>query len=233
MSCNTTYGKKRISVPQQCFRIRFSKLDRLKFIGHIDLLRTLESLFRRARLPIAMSCGFHPKLRMSFPSALALGFESLDEVLELTMNDGTERFDADDLLVLLNNHTLEGLHFHSARLLQDREKKAQLASSVFQMPIPAEFRERVADGIKTFMAKTSFMISKTKGKSSGKAVDVRRAVLQMSLDEAAGELTVELQPQTGPEAGIKEVLTALGLDGELFKTIFPKRICCRLIGETY
>ena len=175
-----------------------------------------------------MSCGFHPKLRMSFPCALALGFESVDEVLELTMNDAADPIEADSLLAQLNQHTLEGLHFHSARLLHDGEKKAQLASSIFHMTIPAEFRERTATRITAFLAETSLQISKVKSKSSGKSVDVRRAVLQMSLDAASGELVVELQPQPGPEAGVKEVLAALGLEEELFKTIFPKRIRCRL-----
>jgi CTP:phosphocholine cytidylyltransferase-like protein len=52
----------------------------------------------------------------------------------------------------------------------------------------------------------------------------------MILDES-GKLTIELQTQSGPEAGIKEVLTVLGLDKELFTTVFPKRICCRLVDE--
>jgi radical SAM-linked protein len=207
---------------RQRIRIRFSKLGRLKFIGHKDLLRTLEALFRRARLPLAMSNGFHPKVKMSFPTALALGYESLDEVLELEMNESADPVDVDTLLAHLNRHSLEGLTFLSARLLQE-EKKARLASSVFQMTLPAELRQPTAERIKFFLAKTSVVVSK----ANRKPVDVRAAVLQLVLDDA-GTLTVELQTQTGPEAGIKEVLTVLGLERELFVTLFPKRVCCRL-----
>ena len=212
---------------RQRIRIRFSKQGRLKFIGHKDLIRTLEALFRRAKLPLAMSQGFHPKVRMSFPSALALGFESLDEVLELEMSEAAEPVDTDALLANLNRQTLEGLTFLSARLLKEGEKKASLASSVFQMTVPPGLRGQTAERINSFLAETSLIATKAKGKR----VDVRASVSQMLLCDS-GELTVELQTQSGPEAGIKEVLTVLGLEKELFVTLFPKRIHCRLTHDT-
>ena len=209
---------------RQRVRIRFSKLGRLKFIGHNDLLRTLEALFRRARLPLAMSNGFHPKVRMSFPCALALGYESMDEVLELEMNESAEPIHTDALLANLNRQTLEGLTFLSARLLCEGEKKARLASSIFQMTIPLELQTHTTERMESFLAETSVIVSK----SNGKPVDVRSAVLQLALEKTTGTLTVELQTQSGPEAGIKEVLAVLGLGRELFVTLFPKRIRCRL-----
>ena len=213
-------------MPKQRIRIRFSKFGRLKFIGHRDLLRTLEALFRRARLPLAMSSGFHPKVRMSFPSALALGFESTDEILELEMEESAEPVDTAALLADLNRQSLGGLEFLSARLLAEGEKKASLASSIFQMFVPKELVERIGTRIESFLADTSHIVTKANGKS----VDVRAAVLQMTWSET-GELNVELQAQPGPEAGIKEVLKALGLDKELFVTLFPQRIRCRLVDE--
>ena len=208
---------------RQRIRVRFSKQGKFKFIGHKDLLRTLESLFRRARLPLAMSSGFHPKVRMSFPSALALGYESIDEVLELEMNESAEPVNTGVLLADLNRHSLEGLTFLSARLLNEGEKKAGLISSTYQIVIPPELREQVSKQVEKFLAEKSIIVSKT----NGKPVDVRSAVLQLVFDET-GELTVELQTQTGPEAGIKEVLVVLGIEKGLFVTLFPKRSRCRL-----
>ena len=209
---------------RQRIRIRFSKLGRLKFIGHKDLLRTLEALFRRARVPLAMSNGFHPKVKMSFPTALALGFESIDEVLELEMNESAEPLDTGVLLDHLNRQSLEGLSFLSARLLNEGEKKGSLTSSVFQMDVPPELRKQTAERIASFLVETERIVSRV----NRKPVDVRSAVKKMALDET-GTLTVELQTQAGPEAGIKEVLKALELEKELFVTLFPKRIRCRLV----
>lgn len=191
------------------------------------MLRTLEALFRRARLPLAMSNGFHPKVRMSFPSALALGYESIDEVLELEMNASVQTMDTEKLLADLNRQTLEGLAFLSAHLLNEGEKKARLVSSVYRLNIPAEWQKQTAERIPLFLAEISVIVSK----ASGKPVDVRTAVRQLVLDEPTGTLTIELLSQTGPEPGIREVLTVLGLEKELFVTLFPQRIRCRLADE--
>lgn len=64
-------------------RIRFSKCGDLRWLSHRDLARLWERLLRRAELQLAFSEGFHPKPKISFPSALALGIEALDEVVEL------------------------------------------------------------------------------------------------------------------------------------------------------
>lgn len=64
-------------------RVRFTKAGDLRWISHRDLARVWERLLRRANLQLAFSEGFHPKPRISFPSALALGVEALDEIVEL------------------------------------------------------------------------------------------------------------------------------------------------------
>ncbi len=71
-------------------RIRFTKCGDTRWISHRDLARVWERLLRRAGLQLAFSQGFHPKPRISFPSALALGIEALDEVVELEVLGSVE-----------------------------------------------------------------------------------------------------------------------------------------------
>src|SRR5215475_3422672 len=71
------------SALRQRVRIRFTKQDDLRWISHRDLMRLWERLFRRAGLPLSMTEGFHPKPRIHFPSALAVGIAGLDELLEV------------------------------------------------------------------------------------------------------------------------------------------------------
>ena len=74
----------------QRLRIRFRKEGDLRWISHRDLVRTVERLCRRAELALRMSEGFHPKPKMSFPSALALGIEGRGEVMELELVEPVE-----------------------------------------------------------------------------------------------------------------------------------------------
>lgn len=74
-----------MSLDNTRIRIRFTKSDDLRWISHRDLARLWERLLRRANLDLAFTQGFHPKPKLSFPSALTLGIEALDEVIELEL----------------------------------------------------------------------------------------------------------------------------------------------------
>ncbi|CAN5911262.1 TIGR03936 family radical SAM-associated protein [soil metagenome] len=65
-------------------RARYTKGGRLRFISAIDLGRLWERALRKAELPIAYSEGFTPHPKVSFPDALALGYASTGEYVELT-----------------------------------------------------------------------------------------------------------------------------------------------------
>jgi radical SAM-linked protein len=65
-------------------RARYAKQDRLRFVSAIDLGRIWERALRKARLPIGYSEGFTPHPKVSFPDALALGYASTGEYVELT-----------------------------------------------------------------------------------------------------------------------------------------------------
>jgi radical SAM-linked protein len=213
---------------RQRVRIRFSKSGNLRYIGHKDLLRAFTQLFRRARIPFAMSGGYHPKIRMSFPSALALGIEGFDEVLELELK---EPVDSSVLLADLNRQSIGGLNFLSAQALEESERKSRLAASVFEINVPEQFRLETADYIADFLSRQSVIVNKSGNKNPARQVDVRNAVHNIEYQTETGLLRAEIISSEGPETGIRELLFVLNLDKEYFQTIFPKRIRCVLAGE--
>ena len=71
--------------PYSTYRMRFAKVGRAAFLGHLDLVRLLARTFRRADLPLAMTRGFSPKPRLSFGPALGLGVPSLGEVMDVDL----------------------------------------------------------------------------------------------------------------------------------------------------
>jgi len=179
-----------------------------------------------------MSGGYHPKVRMSFPSALALGVEGFDEVLELEMDESVASVDTNVLLADLNRCSVDGLKFLTARVLEDGTKKARLVSSVFQMVLPENIREGISGRVSQILSNESLFVEKTNGKTPGRSVDLRSALSELVYLPETGELRAELLTSDGPEAGIRELLSVLGLDQELFKSIFPRRIRCHLVDES-
>ncbi|WP_420435691.1 TIGR03936 family radical SAM-associated protein [Candidatus Poriferisodalis sp.] len=66
-------------------RVRFSKIGKIRFIGHRDVARVTERAVRRVGLPVAYSEGFSPRMKMSFGLALPTGYESDGEFVELPL----------------------------------------------------------------------------------------------------------------------------------------------------
>jgi radical SAM-linked protein len=92
-------------------RARYAKQGRLRFVSAIDLGRIWERALRKADLPIAYSEGFTPHPRVSFPDALALGYASTGEYVELTF---AVPVDVDAAVAAFNRAVPEGLRILAA-----------------------------------------------------------------------------------------------------------------------
>ena len=65
----------------------FSKTGDMKFISHLDLMRLFQRALRRADLPVTISQGFSPHLKISIARAMKLGIESDSEELTINMSE--------------------------------------------------------------------------------------------------------------------------------------------------
>ncbi|GAG29571.1 unnamed protein product, partial [marine sediment metagenome] len=104
-----------------------------------------------------MSQGFHPKPRMTFPLALAVGIEGSDEVMELELSESCT---APDVLTRVAPHAPPGLTFTSAEVVPQGCKKARVRSVSYQAPIPASCREGLQERIDQLMASSSWPLSR-------------------------------------------------------------------------
>jgi len=68
----------------------FQKTGDMRFVSHLDLMRLFQRALRRADLPVAITQGFSPRLKISINRALKLGVESLDESLTVHMSTRVE-----------------------------------------------------------------------------------------------------------------------------------------------
>ena len=61
----------------------------MKFISHLDLMRLFQRASRRAGLPVTVTKGFSPHLKISIKRALKLGLESEAEEATFYMDEET------------------------------------------------------------------------------------------------------------------------------------------------
>lgn len=98
-------------------RVRYSRRGRLRYLGHLEVVRTIERVVRRAGLPYAVTQGFSPHMRVSFSSALPVGTASRCEWYDLVL---TSYVPADRALDALAAATPDDLAPSEARYIDMR-----------------------------------------------------------------------------------------------------------------
>ncbi|MGB8295022.1 MAG: TIGR03960 family B12-binding radical SAM protein [Polyangia bacterium] len=129
------------------YRLRYTKLGPAAYLAHLDLVRHLPRVFRRAGLDIAYSRGFHPKPGLSFGPALGLGMPSLGEILDVKLSDDVI---PTELLRRLNAVSLDGIEFLAATAL--REAQPALGRILAR----AQYAVSLPDGTKATTAVEAF-----------------------------------------------------------------------------
>lgn len=167
----------------QRWRLRFEKTGPMALLGHLDLLRELPRVIRRAGCRTHYTRGFRPKPELALGPALSLGVASLDEYADISLIDPPP---AQALLERLNSAAPAGLRFTAARHLAPKTPSisagiigaeyllAFARSALPQLPMPLDV---AADA---FMNRSECIVLR-RIKGLGKKVDVRRFVEHLEL----------------------------------------------------
>jgi len=199
------------------YRLRYTKLGRVAFLGHLDLVRHLPRIFRRAGFTLFYSDGFHPKPELSYGPALGLGIPSLGELVDVTMVDDVS---PDELLRRLSRVTLAGIEFLEAARLGagDRPVGGVIAEAEYAARLPDD-----ADVVAAFAraeGSDPLPILRTSEKKIGRMIDVRKTLLSAApwddgdarrrLEWDGGQ-TVTFRIAVGPQGSARpaEALAAL------------------------
>lgn len=126
------------------YRLVFQKTGDLIFLSHIDLIRSLERLFRRADLPVRLAGKFHPMPRLIVALALPLGVHGLGEILDVEL---TDTLDANEILDSLRPQAPEGLRFLDCRQVPPRVS-TRVVRLGYRFAIPPEMAPAIGDRIR-------------------------------------------------------------------------------------
>lgn len=93
------------------YLIKFTKEADIKFISHLDVLRTIQRNIRRANLPIEYSQGFNPHMATSIAQPLSVGVYSAGEYMDMVL---ATQIDEDEIINKLNETAPNGIKYISA-----------------------------------------------------------------------------------------------------------------------
>jgi radical SAM-linked protein len=192
----------------QRIRVWFRKGERLRYISHLDVLRSWERSLRRAELPLAYSQGFTPHPKLAFGSPLPMGFASEAEVMDVTLD---ERVDVADFRARLSEQTTEDMAVTAAQEVPLTEPAPQAAMQWAEYRLTLDIdlddaRRAVAD----FLAKDSLPWREERGERV-REYDLRAACawLRATADEGGVQLNMRLKADQELTARPEAIIAAL------------------------
>jgi len=216
-------------------RVKYKKDGPIRYISHLDLVQVFTRALRRANIPVAISCGFNPRFRISFGPPLPLGIRSLSEYLDIHLEEAMIN---EEIMNKLNQVLPLGLEILQVRTIP-------LNSDSLVNSIDAAFylitfklnshhtlnlnyekqddklnktKEKIGKNIEDFLNLETIIIEKY-SKKGIKQVDIRPSILDMSIKKYSEHiLDIDLRINIGqnknlnPRYVIKAWLSYYGYD---------------------
>jgi radical SAM-linked protein len=187
-------------------RLRFAKSGDLRLVSHHDIMRCLERMLRRARIPIAVTNGFNPRPKMTFALALGLGIEGRREVVDIELS---EPLDPSALLSRLSQVAPAGFAWIDAHPLPSDAPPPQPRTVEYAIPILDERRPMARSNLQSLLASTSWPFTRRRPARTS-TFDLRPEVVAAELTDL-GLLRFRLKVSPDGSARPEELLEALAL----------------------
>ena len=207
--------------PVQRLRLIFSKTGDARYIGHLDLARFWERVFRRVDLPLAYSHGFNPQPRIQFASALPVGIAGEREMLDVWL---TQRVNPDDWVTPIARNLPSGFSIIDLKEvpLKLPAMQASLQRAIYRVCWQELPQEELTTRIEQLLAQDR--IPRPHFKRPHKIYDLRPRIIHIEpLANMPGCVRMELLAGPQTNARISEVIDALGL-ADVPHTIVRERL---------
>lgn len=194
-------------------RARFSRGEEVKYISHLDTMRTFERTVRRADIPIAYSQGFNPRPQMSFGLPLSVGVTSYSEYVDFEME--TE-LPAEDLVKRLNDNLPKGFEVQYAEYVNTNESlMASIGVASYEVTIYNKNKftcDRIKGCIDAIKAKESLLVEK-EAKGKIKNIDIKPYIYELKIiDINEEQLILGMTLSAGSEFNVKPELVIKALN---------------------
>ena len=190
-------------------RLLFSKTGRARYISHLDLMRTFQRAFARAKIPIKHTEGFHPHPFVSIALPLSVGYSSECEILEFGLLEGT---DPETVPARLSAVMPEGIVVHQCYPAQRKLKELSYVHYIMNFEYPEGRPQECEPAIAQLLGRESLVVEKKSNKS-------KKGYTEVDLIPLIREWDVECQSDT---MTLSMVVSAQnpGLNPELIRAAF-------------
>ena len=199
------------------YRMKFEKHDEVKYIGHLDTMRTFTRCIKRTSLPIKFSKGFNPRVQLSFALPLGVGVTSDSEYVDLELED---EVDVIELKKELNSTLPDG--FKIVNVVKSENSKSLMSlvkEAIYEIGIEFENDddiEELVQKIENIFAQEVIEVEKQGKNKKVELVNIKPNILNIEVEVIGfSSIRVTLLCNAGSENNLNPNLVVDKIKNEL------------------
>ncbi|MGL4740455.1 MAG: TIGR03936 family radical SAM-associated protein [Sarcina sp.] len=176
------------------YLIKFTKGADIKFLSHLDLLRTIQKVAKRAGLPVEYSDGFNPHMQFVIALPLSVGVYSRGDYADLYLHEDLE---CEEVKKRLNEASLRDIKFlevsRSPVIMNIRrlpQAMALLDAATYEIQIRYDDTTHLLEDMKVLEEKEEYNTMK-KTKRSEKLTNIKPLIKEFSYEIGEGKLVIK------------------------------------------
>lgn len=192
-------------------RLKFTKTGPIRFVGHLDLMRTFQKIFRQSSIPIAYSEGFNPHQIFSIAAPLSVGVTGEGEYLDMKL---TQKCTPEDLIAQINLSCPRGLSIIEAVELDEKETSAMASVAAAKYIITQNKQIIKQEIIDALSQKENLIITKKTKKGKIKEMDIKPGIINAAVLDGKIVLTLSTGSvfNVKPDAVLRLLVEEAGQD---------------------
>lgn len=175
-------------------RIKFSKGYEVKYVSHLDLMRTFHRMLMRSGLPISYTQGFNPHIILTFAQPLSVGVTSDGEYAEFQLD---EQKPLDEIKEKLNAAAPQGI-----KILKVTDelipKFKELHAAVYEVLLQCN---QSKETLLALLHQEQILVKK-KTKKGMKETDIKPLLFDFAVEEGEKGLILRLKLASGSERNL-------------------------------
>lgn len=189
-------------------RSKFLRGEEVKYISHLDLMKTFERALRRTNIPISYSQGFNPHPNIIFGLPLSVGVTSDAEYVDFEL---ASEIDPQDFSYRLNSQLPEGLRILDTKIKESKNNiMASIDRATYDILVFVDKNIEsyiLQEKIDSFLQMPCILVQKT-SKKGIQDIDIKAMIYKICVKTQHGEnlFCLDTNISAGSKANLKPEL---------------------------
>ena len=184
------------------FRVKYRVTEAGRFLGHLDMTRTIMKTLRRAQIPVMLTEGFNPHPKLSFAMPLSVGHTAAGEYFEVVL---AEPMEGEMLKTRFNQYAPPAIVIEAVREMQGPQDSmsSQIGAAFYTLTFPDKAALDSLGSALEEVEKAEKILIMKKTKSKRTETDIKPLIFRLHLTEQAEGLVLQATISHGSQANLK------------------------------